>query len=98
MNHSALKAIVFAGLVATQVNIISAQASALSTTNWTWMKGANTTNQNGTYGAQGVPDPANTPGARNRAVSWTDGAGALWLFGGVGYPASGGAASYLNDL
>jgi hypothetical protein len=50
--------------------------------NWAWMKGASTANQSGVYGTQGVPDAANTPGARNGAVSWTDPAGALWLFGG----------------
>ncbi|MBU4286283.1 MAG: hypothetical protein KKD76_05180 [Verrucomicrobia bacterium] len=68
-----------------------------ATTNWTWMKGANTTNQPGTYGTLGVPAVANTPGARNNAVSWTDSTGALWLFGGWGYPASGGTGN-LNDL
>ena len=68
-----------------------------ATGNWTWMKGANITNQHGTYGTQGVPDPANTPGARYRSVSWTDGSGALWLFGGEGYPASG-SDGWLNDL
>jgi len=98
MNHAVLKAIVFAGLFATQVNIISAQASSLSTNaDWTWMKGANITNQLGTYGTQGVADPANMPGARDGAVSWTDADGALWLFGGKGYAASGGQG-YLNDL
>ncbi|MBI2438151.1 MAG: hypothetical protein HYV36_04985, partial [Lentisphaerae bacterium] len=64
---------------------------------WTWEAGANITNQNGTYGTQGQPAPTNTPGGRYGAVSWTDGLGALWLFGGLGYPASGGSG-YLNDL
>ncbi|MBI2441474.1 MAG: fibronectin type III domain-containing protein, partial [Lentisphaerae bacterium] len=68
-----------------------------ATTNWTWIKGATNTAQNGTYGTQGVPAPANTPGARESAVSWTDGSGAVWLFGGYGYPASGGD-NELNDL
>jgi hypothetical protein len=56
---------------------------------WTWMKGTNIINQLGTYGAQGAPDPANTPGARENATAWTDGAGGLWVFGGKGCPASG---------
>ncbi|MBI2439774.1 MAG: hypothetical protein HYV35_00195 [Lentisphaerae bacterium] len=68
-----------------------------ATTNWTWMKGSTNTSQNGTYGTQGMPAAGNTPGARYGAVSWTDGSGALWLFGGIGYPASG-SWGYLNDL
>src|SRR5450759_427112 len=49
------------------------------TTNWTWMKGSTNIAQPGTYGTLGVPDPATTPGAREMAVSWKDGTGALWL-------------------
>ncbi len=67
------------------------------TGNWTWMKGASTTNQWGTYGELGVPDPTNTPGARRDPVSWSDAAGAQWLFGGVGYD-DPGDLGYLNDL
>ncbi|MBI2439775.1 MAG: hypothetical protein HYV35_00200 [Lentisphaerae bacterium] len=67
------------------------------TTNWTWVKGANSTNQPGTYGTQGTAAPGNTPGAREGAVSWADETGALWLFGGIGYGASG-SAGRLNDL
>jgi len=68
-----------------------------ATTNWTWIKGANTTNQYGTYGTQGVPAAGNTPGARFGAISWTDASDTLWLFGGAGYAASGDSG-YLNDL
>ncbi len=64
---------------------------------WTWMSGNNTINQNGVYGTKGVTNPANFPGARDNAVSWTDSAGRLWLFGGEGYPASG-TYGRLNDL
>ncbi len=62
---------------------------------WTWMAGANVVNQPGTYGTQGNSAPANTPGARFGAVSWTDAAGNLWLFGG-----SSGQNSFIpwNDL
>jgi N-acetylneuraminic acid mutarotase len=63
---------------------------------WTWLKGANTINQYGTYGTLGTPAPANTPGGRQSAVSWTGSDGALYLFGGYGYSAS--SAGYLNDL
>lgn len=64
---------------------------------WTWMKGSNAPDQHGTYGTKGIASSGNTPGARQNAVSWKDGSGNLWLFGGVGQPASG-AVNYLNDL
>ena len=67
------------------------------TRNWTWMKGASTVNPSGAYGTVGIPDPANTPGARRDAVSWIDGSGKLWLFGGYGFDA-GLSTGYLNDL
>ena len=66
-------------------------------TNWTWVSGSNARNQFGVYGTKGVPDPANVPGARDGAVSWIDGSGNLWLFGGWGYAASG-LSGRLNDL
>ena len=53
--------------------------------------------QPGVYGTLGVPSTNNTPGARSNAVSWIDGSGSLWLFGGVGYY-SGGSGGQLNDL
>lgn len=83
------------------LNVFAAMpaCSAMLSTNvyWAWMNGATNINQNGTYGTQGVPAPANTPGARYTAESWTDAAGALWLFGGMGYAASE-FAGFLNDL
>ena len=51
---------------------------------WTWMSGSNTISQTGIYGTKGMPDAANVPGAREDSISWTDGAGNLWLFGGYG--------------
>ena len=63
---------------------------------WTWVSGANTVDQYGTYGTSGVGLAGKVPGARTGAVSWTDSAGNLWLFGGQGYAAS--AFGYLNDL
>ncbi len=68
-----------------------------STGNWTWMKGSDTIGQSGVYGTPGVAAAANTPGARYDAFSWTDSAGALWLFGGYGYDGSGDWGC-LNDL
>lgn len=66
--------------------------------NWTWMKGGNVIDQPGVYGAQGVADPANAPGAREGVVSWTDSVGNLWLFGGDGYGASGGSTGTVSDI
>ena len=70
----------------------------LSTGQWTWVSGSDTINQNGIYGTKGTADPGNTPGGRTQSVSWTDSAGNLWLFGGLGLPASGTVQSFLNDL
>jgi uncharacterized protein (UPF0179 family) len=44
-----------------------------------------------TWGIKGVPDPANTPGARHLAASWTDAGGNLYMLGG----ANGGSCSDL---
>jgi N-acetylneuraminic acid mutarotase len=65
---------------------------------WTWIKGSNTINQNGSYGLLGLASPANEPGAREMASSWTDAQGAFWLFGGKGYDAGSAVSGYLNDL
>jgi cell division septation protein DedD len=65
---------------------------------WTWIKGADFTNQPATYGIKGVEAPENAPGARNTAVSWTDLSGNLWLFGGRGMGANANSFGYLNDL
>ena len=67
------------------------------TNQWTWMKGDNTINQLGIFGAQGTAALANKPGGRFLSVSWTDSSGSLWLFGGNGYAANGGSGK-LNDL
>ena len=68
-----------------------------ATNNWTWMKGANTRAQAGNYGTILVPSATNTPGARYASTSWTDAAGALWLFGGYGRDI-GGQTGYEDDL
>lgn len=64
---------------------------------WTWMAGSNRVNQSGIYGTQGTAAANNTPGARAEAITWTDAAGSLWLFGGDGWDAGQGV-SELNDL
>ncbi len=56
---------------------------------WTWVGGSNLADnagfeQDGQYGALGIPGPANIPGARFGAATWTDAEGNFWLFGGDG--------------
>lgn len=55
---------------------------------WTWVGGSAVANQPGTYGAIGVADPSNMPGARDLAAVWTNPSGDVWLFGGLGYDES----------
>jgi hypothetical protein len=62
-----------------------------------WVSGSNQTEQAGVYGSKGVPAPANVPGARLQAVSWTDPQGNFWLFGGLGIDSTGTRGD-LNDL
>lgn len=65
---------------------------------WIWMKGSSTTNSSAIYGTQGIPSPANNPGAHGfGATSWTDLTGNLWLFGGQGFNGTGNYG-YMNEL
>jgi len=64
---------------------------------WTWVGGSNTPNQPGIYGSKGLAAPANIPGARFAAANWTDLAGTMWLFGGLGLDVNG-TSNYLDDL
>ena len=66
-------------------------------TNWTWLKGSSFIDRSGSYGTPGNPSPNNTPGARRFAISWKDGNGNFWLFGGSGYDSAGNLGT-LNDL
>lgn len=80
-----------------------------ATSEWTWRGGSSDLSSVcatagggdcgpvGVYGTLGVPGPANVPGGRECAVSWTDKQGNLWLFGGRGIDATG-KLGYLNDL
>lgn len=69
---------------------------APQTGQWTWVSGNNINRQTGSYGIKGTADPANIPGARVNAVSWTDSSNTLWLFGGSGFATV--RNGYLNDL
>jgi N-acetylneuraminic acid mutarotase len=69
---------------------------------WTWIGGSSTVvssfvGQPGVYGTLGIAAPANIPGGRQEAVSWSDASGKLWLFGGVGEDSTGTGGT-LNDL
>jgi hypothetical protein len=68
-----------------------------STRLWTWVNGSDVADQPGVYGTLGTPSPATVPGSRDGGLTWTDGSGNLWLFGGYGSDAAGVDAQ-LNDL
>lgn len=65
---------------------------------WTWISGSDLVNGAPVYGTLDIGAPTNVPGARGSAVSWTDGGGNLWLFGGWGVDSSGDYWGNLNDL
>jgi len=52
--------------------------------NWTWIKGPNTDQDNGSFGIQGIPSPTNTPNARRNHFSWYFN-NKLYFMGGIGY-------------
>lgn len=64
---------------------------------WTWISGSSTGGAKGVYGTKGTPASTNVPGARFSSVSWRDGSGKLWFFGGYGAD-SAGTGGWLNDL
>jgi len=68
-----------------------------ATLEWTWVSGADAVFQVGVYGTKGIADPANVPGARDRASSCRDSSGNFWLFGGEGIDSTGEYCD-LNDL
>lgn len=59
---------------------------------WTWVNGSSTAGTTGVYGTKGTAAATNVPGARDGSISWIDGTGNLWLFGG------NTPWGYLNDL
>jgi hypothetical protein len=61
---------------------------------WTWVSGSSSHNQAGIYGTKGIPDPANSPGARHGAAFWIDAGEKLWLASGQAAIGYGG----YNDL
>jgi hypothetical protein len=76
--------------------VIVSNTQSTNSGQWTWMSGSNSQDVRGVYGSKGIASSSNVPGARSRAVSWTDNAGNLWLFGGNGFDSGNGGN--LNDL
>jgi ELWxxDGT repeat protein len=67
---------------------------------WAWMRGPQSVQFNGVYGSLGVASNTNQPGARYLSTAFT-GTGPsrdLFLFGGLGYAATGSFEVRLNDL
>ncbi|MEI6022217.1 MAG: kelch repeat-containing protein, partial [Bacteroidota bacterium] len=64
---------------------------------WTWVNGASVIAQVGVYGLLGVPSNSVKPGSRSNAVTWIDGSGNVYLFGGFGYDAFANLGN-LGDL
>lgn len=59
---------------------------------WTWISGSNTETGlfvGAVYGTRGIAAAENVPGSRSGAVSWIDGNGRLWLFGGYAFDSVG---------
>lgn len=67
------------------------------TNQFTWVGGASVINTKGSYATLGQALASNVPGGRGSSNSWIDAEGNLWLFGGVGFDASG-LQGALNDL
>ena len=85
---------------------LSAAAQTTAPNEWTWMGGNSTisllpdglpSGQPGVYGTLGTPAPGDIPGSRTNTLTWTDGSGNFWLFGGLGYD-SNDISGELNDL
>jgi N-acetylneuraminic acid mutarotase len=70
----------------------------ISSGNWTWVNGDNTTNKKGVYGTIGVANAANRPGARAYGMTWADMHGNLWMLGGSGYNTNTFQNTFMNDL
>lgn len=76
--------------------LLTCNAAISQNNQWSWESGSDQLNQSPIYGTKDVAAPANFPGWRNGAASWTTPDGKLWLFGGNGPSSVNGAL--LNDL
>ncbi len=69
----------------------------VGSTQWTWVSGSNSSDQDGIYGTKGFYSTNSVPGARWGSITWLGSDGHLWLFSGLGRD-SVGRAGYLNDI
>jgi hypothetical protein len=60
---------------------------------WTWVSGANTGDQAGSYGTLGTAAAGNVPPGRQASAAWIDNLGNFWMFGGFTSGTNG-----FNDL
>jgi N-acetylneuraminic acid mutarotase len=70
---------------------------------WTWIGGSSMVQAGGTYGPQGTPTATAYPGARDAQLSWVDGRGNFWVFGGwnsepFDYQTAQATPTYWDDL
>jgi hypothetical protein len=82
----------------TQDNLNDLWEYTISSGEWTWMGGLNRVDGVGFYGMKGTAAPANIPGARYSAATWTDTSGNFWLFGGSNLEVNGTTVDSFNDL
>jgi N-acetylneuraminic acid mutarotase len=69
---------------------------------WTWRSGSDIgggveLGLPGVYGTMGTPAPSNVPGGRQDPMSWMDGNGHFWLFGGYAFDINDDPG-LINDL
>jgi N-acetylneuraminic acid mutarotase len=69
--------------------VASASYTFPASGDWTWVSGSNTINSAGSYGTVGMESASNAPPARFYGMSWVDGSGMLWLYGGEPTPPGG---------
>jgi hypothetical protein len=67
----------------------------ISSNQWTWMKGSNSSSQVGTYGTLNVPSTNNTPGGRENGMAFGT-PSALYYYGGYGLNQT--SSGYQNDF
>ena len=69
-----------------------------ATNEWTWVGGADVTNNSGVYGPKNISSQAYLPCSRMGATNWTDVEGNFWIFGGEGMIQDFFSGTSLNDL
>ena len=70
-----------------------------TTGHWVWISGSDTMEVYGTYGTKGTAAAENVPGSRTMALSWADGDGPFWIYGGSGLGnVDAESEGRLNDL